>query len=73
MTFYFQNSSNLFDFENFTPELRIDGQSYSVSQVDFENLSYLGEGACGNVQVSASSCDLIVTSRDMISFLCHFL
>ncbi|KAL5247417.1 hypothetical protein ACHWQZ_G019330 [Mnemiopsis leidyi] len=46
-----RNSSNLFDLENFTPELRIDGQSYSVSQVDFENLSYLGEGACGNVQL----------------------
>lgn len=41
----------MFDFENFTPELRINGQKYPVSQVDFENLSYLGEGACGNVQL----------------------
>lgn len=46
-----RNSSNLFDFETFNPELRIDGQTYTVSGVDFENLSHLGEGACGNVQL----------------------
>ena len=52
----------MFDFENFTPELRIEGQTYSVSQVDFENLSHLGEGACGNVQVSV----VMVTSHGVV-------